>query len=36
MKIVCLKIIGFDQQVAYVVRVTVLRKRRQKDKTQEI
>ena len=35
-KIVWLKIICFDQQVAYVVLVTVLRKRRQKDKTQEI
>ena len=35
-RIVCWKIICLDQQVAYVVTVMVLRKRHQKDETQEI
>ena len=34
-RIVCFKVINFDQQVAYVVRVIVLRKRHQKEETQK-
>ena len=34
-RIVCFKVIYFDQQVAYVVRVIVLRKRHQKEETQK-